>query len=164
MTSTVQNPIDYIERTRALYSSLDYPSYTWVKEDEAPLSKLNKPLDQCKVGVICSGGIYLRGQIAFHYKDDTSYRVIQSDCSNEDLRVTHFAYDLKDARKDINVVFPLQTLRKLASKGFIKGVSDRVYSFMGGIYSSRKVRDYLAPSLTKQAMKDEVDLVVLVPA
>lgn len=164
MTSTVQSPIDYIERTRALYSSLDYPSYTWVQEDETPLSTLNKPLDQCKVGIICSGGIYLKGQIAFHYKDDTSYRVIQSDCSNEDLRVTHFAYDLKDAREDINVVLPLQTLRKLASEGFIKGLSDRVYSFMGGIYSSRKVRDYLAPNLANQTMKDEVDLVVLVPA
>ena len=164
MTSTVKSPIDYIERTRALYSSLNYPSYTWVQEDEAPLSKLNKPLDQCKVGVIGSGGIYLRGQIAFHYKDDTSYRVIRSDCSTEDLRVTHFAYDLKDAREDINVVFPLQTLRKLASEGFIKAVSDHVYSFMGGIYSSRKVRDYLAPGLANQAVKDEVDLVVLVPA
>ena len=164
MTSAVQNPIDYIERTRALYSSLDYPSYTWVQEDEAPLSKLNKPLDHCKVGVIGSGGIYLRGQIAFHYKDDTSYRIIQSDCLQEDLRATHFAYDLKDAREDINVVFPLQTLHKLASESFIKAVSDRVYSFMGGIYSSRKVREYLAPSLAGQTMKDEVDLIVLVPA
>ena len=164
MTSTVQSPIDYIERTRALYSSLDYPAYTWVHEEEAPLSKLDKPLDQCKVGLICSGGIYLKGQVAFHYKDDTSYRVIQSDCSQEDLRATHFAYDLKDAREDINVVFPLQTLRKLATEGLIKGVADRVYSFMGGIYSSRKVREYLAPSLTSQSIKDEVDLVVLVPA
>ena len=164
MTSTVQNPIDYIERTRALYNSLDYPAYNWVHEEEAQLSKLNKPLDQCKVGLICSGGIYLKGQVAFHYKDDTSYRVIQSDCSNEDLRVTHFAYDLEDAREDINVVFPLQTLHKLASESFIKAVSDRVYSFMGGIYSSRKVREYLAPSLAGQTMKDEVDLIVLVPA
>ena len=164
MTSTVQSPIDYIERTRALYSSLDYPSYTWVQEDEAPLSKLKKPLDQCKVGLICSGGIYLKGQIAFHYRDDTSYRIIQSDCLQEHLRVTHFAYDLKDAREDLNVVFPLQTLRKLITKGFIKGIANRVYSFMGGIYSSRKVREYLAPSLVEQAMRDEVDLVVLVPA
>ena len=164
MTSTVQSPIDYIERTRALYSSLDYPVYTWVHEEEAPLSKLDKALDQCKVGLICSGGIYLKGQVAFHYKDDTSYRVIQSDCPQEDLRATHFAYDLKDAREDINVVFPLQTLRKLATERLIKGVADRVYSFMGGIYSSRKVREYLAPSLADKAMKDEVDLVVLVPA
>ena len=164
MTSAIQGPVDYIQRTKALYSSLNYPTYKWVKEDEAPLSQLNKPLNKCKVGVICSGGIYLKGQIAFHYKDDSSYRVIKSDCSNEDLRVTHFAYDLKDARKDINVVFPLQTLRDLASEGLIEGIADSVYSFMGGIYSSRKVRDYLAPNLVNQIIKDEVDLVVLVPA
>ena len=164
MTSTVQSPIDYIERTRALYSSLDYPSYTWAQEDETPLSKLNKPLDQCKVGIICSGGIYLKGQIAFHYKDDTSYRVISSATSKENLRATHFAYDLKDARKDISVVFPLETLRNLANEGLIGGIADSAYSFMGGIYSSRKVRENLAPSLAKQMLKDEVDLVILVPA
>ena len=132
MTSTVQSPIDYIERTRALYSSLDYPAYTWVHEEEAPLSKLDKPLDQCKVGLICSGGIYLKGQVAFHYKDDTSYRVIQSDCSQEDLRATHFAYDLKDAREDINVVFPLQTLRKLATEGTHQRDSRQCIQLYGG--------------------------------
>jgi hypothetical protein len=34
---------------------------------------------------------------------------------------------------------------------------------MGGIYSSRKVRDLLAPALAERIIKDEVDLALLVP-
>ena len=159
-----QEPIDYIERTRALYSSLNYPAYEWVKEQSAPFTKPTKPLSDSKVGLICSGGIYLKGQIAFHFKDDTSYRVIDSKSRNESLRATHFAYDLKDAREDINVVFPLNTLQRFVSEGLVGGIADNVYSFMGGIYSSRKVRETLAPNIAKQMQKDEVDLVILVPA
>ena len=162
--TTTREPIDYIERTRTLYSSLNYPSYEWVNEKSTPFSKPSKSLKDSRVGLICSGGIYLKGQIAFHFKDDTSYRVIDSKSSNKDLRATHFAYDLKDARDDINVVFPIDTLRRLRSKGFINGIADNVYSFMGGIYSSRKVRELLAPNLARQMTKDEVDLVILVPA
>ena len=161
---TSQEPVDYIERTRALYSSLNYPAYDWVREESTPFSPFRKPLSECRVGLICSGGIYVKGQIAFHYKDDTSYRVISSGTLKENLRATHFAYDLKDARKDINVVFPLETLRNLANEGLIGEVAENAYSFMGGIYSSRKVRENLAPSLARQMLKDEVDLVILVPA
>ncbi len=159
-----QEPIDYIQRTRALYSSLNYPAYKWVSEQSTPFTKPTKTLSESRVGLICSGGIYLKGQIAFHYKDDTSYRIINSKSSTENLRATHFAYDLKDARQDINVVFPLDTLRKLLSYGLVGGIADNVYSFMGGIYSSRKVRELLAPNIAKHMVKDEVDLVVLVPA
>jgi hypothetical protein len=34
---------------------------------------------------------------------------------------------------------------------------------MGGIYSSRKVSSQLAPELANRVIKDEVDVVVLVP-
>jgi len=34
---------------------------------------------------------------------------------------------------------------------------------MGGIYSSRKVREVLAPALAQRVQNDEVDVVLLVP-
>jgi hypothetical protein len=34
---------------------------------------------------------------------------------------------------------------------------------MGGIYSSRKVRDTLAPAMVAELKKDEVDLALLIP-
>ena len=127
------------------------------------LPRLSKPLAECRVGLIASGGIYQQGQIAFHYKDDFSYREIDTAADTADLRATHFAYDLTDARQDPNTVFPLDTLRHAVSAGWIAGLSPRAYTFMGGIYSARKVREVLAPALAERVQRDEVDVVLLVP-
>ncbi|MCP5179767.1 MAG: hypothetical protein H6993_07765 [Pseudomonadales bacterium] len=160
----MREPVDYIERTRSQYDALGYPPYTWVRNEEAPpFAPLTKPLSRSKVGLICSGGIYRVGQIAFHYKDDISYRRIPMRTPRRDLRVTHFAYDLRDARQDPAVVFPAATLAALADAGAIGGTADNAYAFMGGIYSSRKVKDVLAPRLVAECVRDEVDVAVLVP-
>ena len=158
------SPVDYIERTRSQYDALGYPPYSWVHNpDTPPFTPLAKPLDRARVGLICSGGIYARGQIAFHFRDDISYRKIAMRTPRHDLRVTHFAYDLRDARQDPAVVFPARTLTGLAEAGAIGAVADYAYTFMGGIYSSRKVREVLAPRLVADCVRDEVDVVVMVP-
>jgi D-proline reductase (dithiol) PrdB len=157
-------PIDYIERTRAQYRDLGYPPYQWVtSETPPPFAVLRKPLCDCRIGLIGSGGIYASGQVAFHFKDDLSFRIIDSSIPTTQLRATHFAYDLTDARSDPNVVFPVDTLRALAASGDIGELSSRAYAFMGGIYSSRKVRERLAPAIADHIEKDEVDLAILVP-
>jgi D-proline reductase (dithiol) PrdB len=116
------------------------------------------------IALIASGGIYAHGQIAFHHKDDLSYRIIDTEIDSTQLRTSHFAYDLTPARENINVVFPIDTLKTLAHQGIIRSLSRRAYTFMGGIYSARKVRDLLAPHLLKALQEDEVDLALLVPA
>jgi hypothetical protein len=157
-------PVDYIERTRDQYAALGYPPYQWVENPDAPpFSRLAKPLAQTRVGLVASGGIYASGQIAFHYRDDISVRVIPRDTPMDALRVTHFAYDLTAARSDPNVVFPLGTLRDLAAAGEIGAVGPNAYTFMGGIYSSRKVRDRIAPAIAERLQEDCVDAAVLVP-
>ena len=163
MAST-RPPVDYIQRTRDQYSALGYPVYQWVESDTPPAwVPLSKPVSECRVGLIASGGIYVEGQVAFHYKDDTSYREIDTATPTGRLRATHFAYDLTDARSDPNVVFPLDRLRELVHDGTIGSLAPRAYTFMGGIYSSRRVRDLLAPALCRRMQEDEVDLALLVP-
>lgn len=161
---TRQPPIDYIERTRAQYSALGYPVYRWVASTTPPaFSPLRKPLSACRVGLIASGGIYVAGQVAFHFDDDISYREVATDTPTEALRISHFAYDTTDARRDPNVVFPLDGLRALVADGVLGRLAERAYTFMGGIYSARRVRDVLAPELTRRVIADQVDLVLLVP-
>lgn len=157
-------PIDYIERTRSQYESLGYPPYSWVHNDDEPaFQPLKKPLSQSRLGLVASGGIYSEGQVAFHFKDDLSFRIINTRQPSSQLRATHFAYDLTDARRDINVVFPVDTLAQLAMHNRIGELSTNAYTFMGGIYSSRKVRDILAPAIAQRLIKDEVDVALLVP-
>lgn len=156
--------IDYIERTRAQYDALGYPPYRWVEKPETPsFAPLNKPVRESRVALIGSGGIYARGQVAFHFKDDTSFRVIDTTAPTSELRATHFAYDVTDARRDVNVVFPIDTLNALVDSGDVGSLSENAYAFMGGVYSSRRVEDRMAPAIADRIEADEVDLALLVP-
>ena len=160
----LQPPVDYIPRITAQYSGLGYGEYQWLQSEDAPAwTPLSKPLSESKLGFICTGGIYSAGQTAFHFKDDTSYRAIPTDVNVEDLRATHFAYDLTDARKDINVVFPVEQLRTMVDEGVIDSLAPDAYTLMGGIYSTRRVVEELIPALVDLVLADEVDVVLLVP-
>jgi D-proline reductase (dithiol) PrdB len=158
-------PIAYIKRMTEIYSGLGYPLYQWVcSEDEPPWQPLRKPLRECRVALAASGGIYRAGQLAFHFKDDDSFREIPSDVDVRELRIAHFAYDKTDAMRDPNCVFPAEPLRRLAADGEIGAVAPFHYTFMGGIYSSRKVRERLAPAITEELQHHAVDALLLVPA
>jgi len=157
-------PVDYIPRIQEKYAREGYPAYQWVvNPDPPPWQPLRRPLAECRLGLVASGGIYVTGQVAFHYRDDTSFRVIPMDVKTTDLRATHFAYDLTDARQDPNVVFPIDTLRGLVSAGVIGALAAQAYTFMGGIYSARRVRADLAPQLTERLLTAHVDAVLFVP-
>jgi D-proline reductase (dithiol) PrdB len=157
-------PVEYMTRIRDSYAKLGYKPYQWVINDEPPpWQPLHKPLSECRLGLIASGGIYVTGQVAFHFKDDASFRAIPTEVRTSDLRTAHFAYDQTDARQDPNVVFPIDTLRRLVNEGVIGSLTEHAYTFMGGIYSSRRVRDELATQLTERMLAEKAEVVLLVP-
>lgn len=158
------NPVNYMPHIRQKYAALGFAPYRWVSHEDSPAwHQLPKPLDQCRIALVGSGGVYISGQIAFHYKDDISMRVIPKYADISDLRVTHFAYDLSAARKDPNIVFPLHALLRLEYEGIIGELWPSCFSFMGGIYSSGAVRNELAPRLTRELLESKVDAAVFVP-
>jgi D-proline reductase (dithiol) PrdB len=164
MTNEKQPPIDYIARTREQYAALGHRDYRWVEsEDAPPWAPLRKGLAQSRLSLVASGGIYASGQVAFHHRDDASLRAIPSDIDRTRLRTSHFAYDQTAARSDPNVVFPIEPLRRSVASGRLGGLGPHAYTFMGGIYSARRVRDDLAPEIARRVVEDQVDLVLLVP-
>jgi D-proline reductase (dithiol) PrdB len=155
-------PVDYIPRTKELYR--DFSAYRWViNNDTPPWTPLRKPLSQCRVAMIGSGGILYRDQPRFH-REDASYRRIPKDASQADLDIWHFGYRTKDAKIDHNCVFPLARMREMEREGVIGEFCDPAYSFMGGIYSARKVRDELAPRIVDELKRAHADAFYLVPA
>lgn len=157
-------PVDYILRIQEKYTQEGYPAYRWaVNSALPPWQPLRRPLSTSRLGLVASGGIYITGQVAFHYKDDMSWRVIPTDVKTTDLRATHFAYDLTDARQDPNVVFPIDTLRGLVGEGVIGTLAANAYTFMGGIYSARRVQQELAPQLLERLLAEYVEAVLFVP-
>ncbi len=156
--------VDHIQQTRDSYAELGYDDYRWAHEPTpAAFVQATKPLADAKVALIASGGIYHQGQVAFHHKDDTSYRRIPTNSAIADLRTSHFAYDMTSARIDPNVVFPLDALRQLEQTGTIGSLTSHALTFMGGIYSQRRLKEDLIPALTAEITAMEPDIVLLVP-
>ena len=164
MDDRLPDPVDYLARSRERYDALGYPPYRWALDASTPpWSGLVKPLNACRLGLVSSGGIYACGQEAFHFRDDISFRLIPSDSPANDLRVTHFAYNTVDARRDPNCVLPLDALRNAAASGLIGSIAPEALSFVGGIYSSRRCRDVLAPRIVEHLVAQQCDAVLLVP-
>ncbi len=159
-----RDPVDYIAVTKEAYGSLGYQPYRWAsKEDPPSWAPLRKPLQDARLGLIASGGIYRHGQVAFTHKDDVTHREIPTDVDTRELRVTHFAYDQADARQDPNVIFPIDTLRMLVAEGAVGALAPLALTFMGGIYSQRRLGSELIPVLVERTLELEVDAVLLVP-
>ncbi|MDO8430880.1 MAG: glycine/sarcosine/betaine reductase selenoprotein B family protein [Candidatus Binatus sp.] len=154
-------PVDYIPRTRDLYG--DFIPYRWVVNETVPFTPLTKPIAQCRVAMMSSGGFMYRDQPRFH-REDSTYRRIPKNARCDELNVWHFGYPTHDAAIDPNCVFPLERLRELESAGVIGELIDPVFSFMGGIYSARQVRDELAPQIVDELKRAHADAFYLVPA
>lgn len=164
MVTEAVDPVDYIVQTRDTYRSLGYDDYGWAHNpDTPPWAPVTKPLAASKLALIASGGIYVHGQVAFTHKDDTTHREIPTDVDAAELRVTHFAYDQRDARRDPNVVFPIEPLRSLVADGTLGSLTSHALTFMGGIYSQRRLHAELIPAMVARVQEMEADLVLLVP-
>lgn len=160
-------PVDYIKRTREQYARLGYDDYRWAERPETPpWTPIQKPMSDVNLALVASGGAYSKGQVAFHWNDDTGVRLIASDKPASDIRVTHFAYDLEPAREDPNIVFPTDRLRELVEEGVVGGLAPDAVACMGGIYSTRRAEQDLAPTIVdsiRNMSGPPVDLVLLVP-
>lgn len=156
--------VQYMDAIRQRYERLGYAAYRWFKADSAPpWSEMKKPLSQAKVGLLSTSGAYALGQLAYHYKDDTSIRGIPSDTPTEDIRFSHITENyLTNAKRDPNCILPLDTLRSLAKDGVVGALAERVFSCMGGVYSQRRVREETAPAILEAFSDQQIDCALLV--
>lgn len=156
--------IRYMQLITERYLRLGYQPYRWFAADTEPAwQALNKPLPEATVGMLSTSGAYALGQVAYHYKDDTSIRSISSAIAESNLRFSHITENyLVSAKRDPNCIFPLRALRQLVTEGFIGRVADRFFSCMGGVYSQRRVREEVAPALLAGFRAQQVDVALLV--
>jgi D-proline reductase (dithiol) PrdB len=127
-----------------------------------PWAPLPKPIAECTVALISTGGVHLRRDRPFNLNGDETFRVIPKDASAAEIAISHQAYDRTDALKDINLVFPIERLRELENEKVIGRLAEDHYGF-GLMGSARR----LLPAMKKVARRIReagVDLVLLVPA
>lgn len=165
MANQAHDPVDYIAVTRDTYAQLGYSEYRWADNSDqpTPFTAPVKPLAESRVVLIASGGVYAVGDVGFTHKDDLTHREIPMDTPTDELRVTHFAYDETSAKADVNAVFPIDALRKLAADGEVGELAEVALTFMGGIYSQRRLHETLVPGIVERVEELEADIVLLVP-
>lgn len=140
-----------------------------VQAEEIPWIPLTKPLSECTVALVTTGGVHLKTDTPFDMHDkrgDPSYRRIPSTVSQDDLTITHIYYDHRDADEDINLVLPLDVLRQCQMEGLIGPSAENFYGFMGHIEPPHveTLIDQTAKAVAQNLKQAQVDVVVLVPA
>jgi D-proline reductase (dithiol) PrdB len=160
-------PIRYVERLNAHYRSQGFQPYRWTVNDAGLLTPLGKPLNQCRIALLTSGGISHCDAPPFDPRALNDLRVdpLPSTVSPQCLVINDDYYSHRDADRDINCIFPIERLRELADEGIIGAVSPHHYSgFMGRIYTRAAVINEAAPALARRLREQEIDAAALVPA
>jgi D-proline reductase (dithiol) PrdB len=142
--------------------------YRWRQIDPLPCAPLHKPLDQCRVALVSTGGLVAPGQAPFDKSvkgGDFSFRVIPADTPVQTLIESHRseAFDPHGIAADRNVAFPLDRLHELAAAGTIGELAPRHLSFMGSITAPNRLIKQTAPQAAQLLVDDQVDVVLLVP-
>ena len=92
------------------YKALEFKNIPW--------TKLEKPLEECKIVLITTGGIHLKTDKEFDMTDpngDSTFRRIPYDVNLDDLIITNKYYDYHDADHDPNLILPIEILSELQS-------------------------------------------------
>lgn len=129
-----------------------------------PFVHPKKPLAGSRLALVTTGGVHLPEQPRFDIDDplgDSSYREIPAGATR--LTWPH-AYYRPDEDADLDAVFPLWTLRKLAGEDVIGELNHRHFGFMGAIHDAGPLIDETAPEVAEKLLEDEVDAVLLTPS
>ena len=127
------------------------------------------PLKQARLALVTTSGIHHPAQEPFNMSDpngDPTYRVIDGATIFKDFKITHDYYDHSDARKDPNIVLPIDRVQELVDEGSIGSISQNHYALMGHIDGEHieTLKTKTAPEIVRDLKKDKVDIVLLVPA
>jgi D-proline reductase (dithiol) PrdB len=151
---------DYL-RARAV------PDFEWESNDEpSRINPLDGPVSKATVALVVTAGAYIRDEqepFLRRREGDPSFREFPRDVDLARIALSHVGYDTRRAMEDVDVVFPLRTLRALEARGRIGAAAPRHYSFMGYAIETNVLRDN-ARDLAGRLRSDHVDLALLVPS
>ncbi len=147
--------------------------------DTSPWAPLAKRLDQVRLTLVSTGGVFVAGQdplgssgmtqeeailrIQEFLRGDPALAIIPRNIPAHLLRIRHPGYDIRGAQRDYNVVFPLDHLKALEAEGIIGQLADEVYSFVGATSQLRLLAEH-APKWARHLQDQGVDAALLVAA
>lgn len=144
-----------------------FASYPWPAFADTPWTPLRRPLSDCRVALVTTGGLYRPGvDVPFDgdaVAGDPSFRTIPASTDPATLAIAHAHYPHGPAEADMNTVFPLELLREAAMAEVIGEVAPTHYSTMGYVVHADELAMVTAPMLAALMREDGVDVALLVP-
>lgn len=148
--------------------------------DQGPFTPPRRPLSESRLTLLSSSGHFVEGddpqpfgvrdmsqegatdRIVEFLRSEPRLSSIPTTTSKEALRVRHPGYDVRGARADPNVVFPLERLQELEEEGAIGELAPEAYSFVGAC-SQRRLLGQTGPRWMRSVQQQRVDAALLVP-
>ncbi len=145
----------------------DYEREHLVHKNLAPLGPAwisqSKPVSEMRMALITTAGLHFRDDPAFEFTDAT-FRPISGDEDSNSLMMSHSSvnFDRTGFAEDVNLVFPIDRFRELASEDKIGSLADVHYSFMGAGLMP-EAYEQSASQVAGLLKQDQVDAVFLTP-
>ncbi len=143
------------------------------KELPIPFTPLRKPLQQCRFGLVTSGGLYHKGvEPPFDQErerrepswGDPSFRTLSTCMNPAEVGVGHLHINGKDAISDMNILLPIERFKEFASEGCVESMAGNAYSFMGyqGFPADLSGwKNVYGPAVRDRLLAEQVDCVLL---
>ena len=132
--------------------------------DTAPFAPLQMPLSACRLAMVTTAGLHVRGDTPFIGGDPT-FRIIPSNISAADVLQSHISlgFDRTPIIRDLNVTFPIDRLRELASGGQIGGLAPNFYSIMGAMRETSRIEKETGPAIAEHLRSERADAALITP-
>jgi D-proline reductase (dithiol) PrdB len=154
---------------RTLAESLKVWPYTDMSAEEIPWTPLGRPLQECTVALVSSGGLYQECDRPFDLDrerreplwGDPSFREIPRDISQGDLRAAHLHYRNDHVLDDVGCMMPLAALEQVLAEGRIGAISEKHLTIMGYQPKVGTLLRETAPLMADRLREMDVDVVLL---
>ena len=132
--------------------------------DTVPFVRPGKPLAGCRLAIVTTAGLHVRGDRPFSPGDQT-YRVIPSDTPTTDIVQSHtsIGFDRVAIMRDINISFPIDRLRELVARGELGGLAPYCCSFMGAQRDAASIERETGPEVGRRLAAEGVDVALITP-
>ena len=80
------------------------------------------------------------------------------------MEIHQLKYPTVGAKRDLNVIFPIERLQELVAEGFIGGLTENFYSFIGYNMDAERLERTLAEDIASAVEAEKPDVVLLAPA
>lgn len=104
--------------------------YVFEQTEPTAWTPLRRPLRECRATIVTTAGLRLATQHQFS-PGSPEYREVSTYLSPADLAFDFTNYDPSEAQEDLNVLVPLDRMRRLVDEGILGGLTETFFSFFG---------------------------------